>query len=80
MNDRMNTIIEVLLAVKRGQESLQKTFDSKIDKLRKDVMATIEDKIKAMKVDVDLEFASLDNRIVQIEQALSSLSTDGMPL
>ena len=80
MDDRMNNIMEVLLAVKRGQESLQKTFDSKIDKLRKDVMATIDDKIKAVKVDVDLEFASLDNRIVQLERALSSLSTDGMPL
>ena len=80
MDDRMNNIMEVLLAVKRGQESLQKTFDSKIDKLRKDVMATIDDKIKAVKVDVDLEFASLDNRIVQLEGALSSLSTDGMPL
>ena len=80
MDDRMNNIMEVLLAVKRGQESLQKTFDSKIDKLRKDVMATIDDKIKAVKVDLDLEFASLDNRIVQLERALSSLSTDGMPL
>ena len=80
MDDRMNNIMEVLLAVKRGQESLQKTFDSKIDKLRKDVMATKDDKIKAVKVDVDLEFASLDNRIVQLERALSSLSTDGMPL
>ena len=57
---------------------MQKTFDSKIDKLREDVMATIDDKIKAVKVDVDLEFASLDNRIVQLERALSSLSTDGM--
>ena len=80
MDDRMNNIMEVLLAVKRGQQSLQKTFDSKIDKLRKDVMATIDDKIKAVKVDVDLEFASLDNRIVQLERALSSLSIDGMPL
>ena len=64
MDDRMKNIMDVLLAVKGGQGSLQKTFDSKIDKLREDVMATIDDKIKAVKVDVDLEFASLDNRIV----------------
>ena len=41
-------------------------------------MSTIDD--KAVKVDVDLQFASLDNRIVELERVMSSFSTEGMSL
>ena len=73
-------MMEIMLSVKKGQESLQRTFDSKIERLRKDVMSTIDDKIKAVKVDVDLQFASLDNRIYELERVMNSLSTEGMPM
>ena len=56
----LDKMFEVLNAVKRGQDSLRSTFDSKIEKLRKDVLSTIDDKIKAVKVDVDLQFAAID--------------------
>ena len=64
---RMDKMFEVLNAVKKGQDSLRSTFDSKIEKLRKDVLSTIDDKIKAVKVDVDLQFAAMDRRIDDLE-------------
>jgi hypothetical protein len=70
----MNVLIKswkYLLFKKKGQESLRKTFDSKIDKLRKDVSATIDDKIKAVKV--DLQFACWDKRFADLEAELNSL-------
>ena len=79
-DERINKMMEILLSVKKGQESLQKTFDSKIERLRRDVLSTKDDKIKAVKVDVDLQFASLDNRIHELERAMNSFSTDGMPM
>ena len=79
-DERIDKMMEILLSVKKGQESLQKTFDSKIERLRRDVLSTIDDKIKAVKVDVDLQFASLDNRIHELERAMNSFSTDGMPM
>ena len=78
MSARMDKMMEILLSVRKGKESLQKTFDSKIEKLRKDVLATIDDKIKAVKVDVDLQFAALDNRIVQLENSMRELSLEGI--
>jgi hypothetical protein len=67
LSERMDKMMEILMAVKKGQESLQKTFDSKIERLRNDVLSTIDDKIKAVKVDIELQFASLEKRICDLE-------------
>ena len=71
---RMDQMFEVIMSVKKGQDNLRQMFESKIDKLRKDILSTIDDKIKAVKVDVDLQFAVLDNRIDMLEQNMSSLT------
>ena len=43
------------------------------------MLSTIDDKIKAVKVDVDLQFAAIDRRIDVLENNMRSLSTlDGM--
>ena len=58
---------------------MRQMFDSKIDKLRKDVLSTIDDKIKAVKVDVDLQFAAIDRRIDDLEHNMKSFTPlDGM--
>ena len=80
VEEKINKMMEIMLSVKKGQESLQRTFDSKKERLRKDVMSTIDDKIKAVKVDIDLQFASLDNRIYELERVMNSLSTNGIPM
>lgn len=75
LNDRMDKMFELLTSLKKGQESLQKIFDSKIERLRRDVLSTIDDKIKAVKVDIDLQFAGLDKRIADLEIEMISLKS-----
>ena len=50
-------------------------LDSKTDKLRKDVLLNIDKKIKAVKVSVDLQFASVDKQIANLEDNIRSLFT-----
>ena len=64
------------MSVKKGKENLRQIFENKIDKLHKDILSTIDDKIKAVTVDVDLQFATLDNRIDMLEQDMSSLTAN----
>ena len=76
---KMDKMFGVLNDVRKGLDILRSTFDSKIDKLRKDVLSTIDDKIKAVKVDVDLQFAAIDRRIDDLEINMRSLSSlEGM--
>ncbi len=72
---RLDKMFDVLIQVKKGQDSLRKTFDSNIERLRKDVLSTIDDKMKAVKVDVDLQFSALENRIQEFEVSMNSVSS-----
>ena len=79
ITSKMDKMFSVLNDVKKGQDSLRSMFDSKIEKLRKNVLSTIDDKIKAVKVDIDLQFAAMDRRIDDLEINMRSLSTlEGM--
>ena len=75
-DEKLDKMMEMLESLKRGQESLQKTFDSKLEKLRNEVVKTIDDKIQSVKVDMDLQFAGLERRIELFESEMSSLKTD----
>ena len=75
-DEKLDKMMELLESLKKGQESLQKTFDSKLEKLRNEVVKTIDDKIRSVKVDIDLQFASLERRIELFESEMSSLKAD----
>ena len=75
-DEKLDKMQELLESLKKGQESLQKTFDSKLEKLRNEVVKTIFDKIRSVKVDLDLQFASLERRIELFESEMSSLKAD----
>ena len=51
LSTRMDQMFEILNSVKKGQ----------------DVLSTIDNKIKAVKVDVDLQFAAIDRRIDELD-------------
>ena len=68
--------MELLESLRKGQESLQKTFDSKLEKLRNDVLSTIDDKIKSIKVDMNLQFAGLERRIDDLESEMNSMRSE----
>ena len=79
ITSKMDKMFSVLNDVKKGQDSLRRAFDSKIEKPRKDVLSTIDDKIKAVKVDTVLQFAAMDRRFDDLEINMRSLSTlEGM--
>ena len=79
LSTRMDQMFEILNSVKKGQDGLRQMFDSKIDKLRKDALSTIDDIIQAVKVDVDLQFAAIDRRIDELEHNMRSFALlDGM--
>ena len=75
-DEKLDKMMEMLESLKRGQESLQKTFDSKLEKLRNEVVKTIDDKIRSVKVDMDLQFAGLERRIELFDSEMSSLKAD----
>lgn len=67
-SDSNADIVTLLQDLKSGQESLKRTLESKIDKLRHELNASITDKIKAMKDDMHLELGILDKKFEELER------------
>ena len=77
LNDLKQTVLAIASSVKEikdGQDSLKRMFESKIDKLRKDVLSTIDDKIKALKTDIDIDMAGESSHIDTLVKSLDTLS------
>ena len=71
--DQMTIIADAIDRLQKGQTQLQSTFDSKLDKFRKEFLSSIEDKFKAMKVDVDLELANQQRQIEVLSRSVDSI-------
>ena len=63
VSSKIEMVVTSVIEIKVGQESLRKTFDSKIDKLRNDLMLNIDQTIKHLKDDMALELGRECSRI-----------------
>ena len=70
-------IVSLLHDLKVGQDSLRKTIESKVDKLRNEITTTLEIKLKEIKDEVSLELASMDNKLSILEGRLTLLENVG---
>ena len=73
MLDRMTVIAQAVERLQKGQIALQSMLESKLDKFRNDFMASIDDKFKSMKSDIDLELAVHTKEIDSLSQSVGSL-------
>ncbi|CAC5416256.1 unnamed protein product [Mytilus coruscus] len=53
---------------------MKKMFESKIDKLRNDVISTIDEKIRILKADIDLNIARESSRLDDLVNSVQTLS------
>lgn len=76
--DDISSSIKLLVSsvneIKQGQESMKKMFESKIDKLRNDVLSTIDQKMQVLKSEIHLDLARESSRIDDLANSVHSLS------
>ena len=68
------SIAKSVQEIKDGQDGLKRTLESKIDRLRNDVLSTIDEKIKALKSDIDLDIGTNARRIDEVVNSVHLLS------
>ncbi len=59
--------------LKRGQEALKRSVDSKLDKLRTELRQDIETKIKAFKQDMDIEIEQITSTYERLSVEVTRL-------
>ena len=61
--------------IKDGQDSMKRMVESKIDKLRSDVLSTIDEKIRVLKSDLDLDIGRESRRIDDLMTSVQTLTS-----
>lgn len=73
MLDRLAIIAEAICCLQKGQTKLKSTLDSKLDKIRKELISSIDEKFKAMKTGFQLEIGKQQAQIDTMKQTIDSM-------
>ena len=74
LKTQLSVLIESVKEIKEGQDGLKRMVESKIDKLRSDVLSTIDEKIRALKSDIDLDIGISTRRIDDLVSSVQTLT------
>lgn len=73
MLDRLTIIAEAIWCLQKGQTKLKSTLDSKLDKIRKELISSIDEKFKAMKTVFQLEIGKQQAQTDTMKQTIDSM-------
>ena len=74
LKTQLSVLIESVKEKKEGQDGMKRMVESKIDKLRSDVLSTIDEKIRALKSDIDLDICINTRRIDDLASSIQTLT------
>lgn len=60
---QLSLLVQTVLDIKSGQDSMRRMFESKLDKLRGELMTNIDTKVRALKDELCIDIARETNRI-----------------
>lgn len=73
LKDEMRQILVAVKEIKTGQDSMRKSFDSKLDKMRNEFMATLDGKIKTLRDELAMDLSKESGRIDQLERSIQTI-------
>lgn len=73
MLDWLTITAEAIWCLQKGQTKLKSTLDSKLDKIRKELISSIDEKFKAMKTGFQLEIGKQQAQTKTMKQTIDSM-------
>ncbi|VDI35541.1 Hypothetical predicted protein [Mytilus galloprovincialis] len=75
VSEKLDTIVNAIQDLKTNQEGMKRMFESKLDKLRTDLMANVDNKIRALRDELSVDIGSETRRTDQLLITVQSLQT-----
>lgn len=73
MLDRLTIIADAICCLQKGQTKLKSTLDSKLDKIRKELISSIDEKFKAIITGFQLEIGKQQAQTDTMKQTIDSM-------
>ena len=55
ISNKLDTVINAIKDIKINQDGIKRMFESKLDKLRKDLLKNVDEKIQALRDEISLD-------------------------
>lgn len=75
IKNEMELALSTVKDIKSSQDSMRKSFDSKLDKMRSEFMTTLDGKIRTLKDELVMDMSKESGRTDQLEKTLQMLQT-----
>lgn len=75
MSAKLDTLIEVVKDLKTSQDGMKRMFESKLDKLRSDLMANVDTKVRTLRDELSLDIGRQTARTDQMLITIQSMQT-----
>ncbi|VDI28368.1 Hypothetical predicted protein [Mytilus galloprovincialis] len=75
VSNKLDSIINSIKELKTSQDSMKRMFESKLDKLRTDLMANVDNKVRALRDEISMDINRETNRTDQLLTTVQSIQT-----
>ncbi|CAC5405643.1 unnamed protein product [Mytilus coruscus] len=72
VSNKFDSLINAVKELKTSQHSMKRMFELKLDKLRTDLMANVDNKVRALRDEISIDISRETNRTDSLEQDTSS--------
>ena len=73
--EKLNILLDTVLEIKSSQDGLRRMFESKLDKLRSDLMQNIDTKVRALRDEFSMDLSKEAKRLDQVVSSVQSMVT-----
>lgn len=73
MSSKLDTLITAVQELKTSQDGMKRMFESKLDKLRTDLMANVDNKIRALRDELSIDIGTETARVDQVLLTVQSM-------
>ena len=75
INDQTKLVLSTVTEIKSNQDSMRRSFDSKLDKMKNEFMATIDGKLRTLRDEIAMEISTESNRIDNLMTSLQNIQS-----
>ena len=82
VSSKLDTLINAVKGLKCSQDEMKRMFESKLDKLRSDLMSSVDTKIRVLRDELSVDIARKTNRIYQVLTTIQAMQMriDGLEI
>lgn len=75
ISNKLDTVINAIKDIKINQDGMKRMFESKLDKLRKDLLKNVDEKIQSLRDEISLDLGTETRRVDEVMTTIQSIQT-----